>query len=83
MRAKPGCTPGVSPCCSEIIAVTSLFTSLLPRTGAWIGIAIGVVGELSWLSLIIPQALFLVPLTRFPAFIWLIWAGFRLPNKAA
>jgi hypothetical protein len=32
------------------------------------------------LSLVIPNALFLIPLTRFPAFIWLIGAGFALPK---
>lgn len=78
----PGYTVPLGLLCAGI-AVSSLFAGLLPRTGAWIGIAIGAVGELSWLSLIVPQALFLVPLTRFPAFIWLAWAGFRLPNKAA
>lgn len=29
-------------------------------------------------SLIVPQALFLIPLTRFPGFVWLIAAGFKL-----
>jgi hypothetical protein len=44
------------------------------------GLALAVIGELSALSLVIPQALFLIPLTRFPAFIWMIVAGFRLPK---
>jgi hypothetical protein len=37
------------------------------------------IGELSALNLVIPQVLFLIPLTRFPGFIWLIAAGFILP----
>jgi len=35
---------------------------------------------LSWLNLVTPRALFLVPLTRFFGFAWLIAAGFALPN---
>jgi hypothetical protein len=42
------------------------------------GVALGVIGELSWLNLITPKALFLVPLTRFPGFVWLIAVGFAL-----
>src|SRR6266700_1606530 len=41
---------------------------------------LAVCGELSWLNLVMPQALFLVPLTRFPGFVWLIAAGPALPN---
>jgi hypothetical protein len=33
--------------------------------------------------MVIPQALFLIPLTRFPGFIWLIAAGFALPRTVA
>jgi hypothetical protein len=32
--------------------------------------------------MVIPPALFLIPLTRFPAFVWLIAAGFLLPKSA-
>ena len=42
---------------------------------------LSIVGALSFLSLVIPQALFLIPLTRFPAFIWLVVAGFMLPKS--
>jgi hypothetical protein len=44
------------------------------------GIVLGIIGELSALSLIVPQALFLIPLTRFPGFVWLILAGFKLSS---
>jgi hypothetical protein len=47
------------------------------------GLALGIIGELSALSLVIPSLLFLIPLTRFPSFIWLILAGFRLPKSIA
>jgi hypothetical protein len=45
------------------------------------GLVLAVIGELSWLNLIAPQALFLIPLTRFPGFVWLIATGFALPNS--
>jgi hypothetical protein len=47
------------------------------------GLVLAVVGELSALSLIVPRALFLIPLTRFPGFIWLIAAGFALAGHRA
>jgi hypothetical protein len=40
-----------------------------------------VIGELSWFRMVIPSALFLIPLTRFPAFVWLIATGFLLPKS--
>lgn len=65
------------------ICVTSLFMKLLPRWLIVFGLVIAVIGELSWLDLITPKALPLIPLTRFPAFIWLIAAGFLLPKSRA
>lgn len=62
------------------VCVFAGFTKLLPKWLVVLGLAIAVVGELSWFSLVLPFALFLLPLTRFPAFVWLIAAGFVLPN---
>jgi hypothetical protein len=62
------------------IGVTAGMRRLLPGWLAVSGVALGVIGELSSLSLVIPGALFLIPLTRFPGFAWLIAAGFRLPS---
>ena len=53
---------------------------LLPKWLVVFGIVLAVIGELSALALVVPSALFLIPLTRFPAFIWLIAAGFALPK---
>jgi hypothetical protein len=78
-----GVAHGVS-AARELLAGVSIVagvTRLLPRRIVWLGIAIAVVGELSWISMILPGAKFLIPLTRFPAFVWLIAAGFALPNK--
>ena len=65
------------------VSITAGLTRLLPRWVVACGLAIAAVGEISWFSLFIPNALFLVPLTRFPAFVWLIAAGFALPKTTA
>jgi hypothetical protein len=36
-----------------------------------------------WINLVVSKALFLVPLTRFPGFVWLIAAGFAMPKTVA
>ena len=56
---------------------------LLPKWLVVFGLALAVCGELSWFNLILPGALFLIPLVRFPSFIWLIAAGFKLPRAIA
>jgi hypothetical protein len=65
------------------VSITAGFMRLLPRWVVACGLAIAVVGEISWISLFVPSATFLVPLTRFPAFAWLIAAGFGLPTTTA
>jgi hypothetical protein len=62
------------------VSVSAGLTKLLPRWIALLGLLLAVVGEASWLSLVAPQLLFLIPLTRFPGFVWLIAAGFALPR---
>jgi hypothetical protein len=62
------------------VSVTAGFNKLLPRWIVILGLVLAVVGELSWLDILFPKALFLIPLTRFPGFVWLIAAGFALPN---
>jgi hypothetical protein len=62
------------------ISIPAAMMKLLPRWIVVFGLVLFVCGELSWLNLITPKALFLVPLTRFPGFAWLIAAGFALPN---
>jgi hypothetical protein len=51
----------------------------LPRRLMGFGLAIGVLGELSSLSLLADSAAVLLPLTRFPGFIWLVSVGVCLP----
>jgi hypothetical protein len=63
------------------IAVPSYFARLLPRWFVFTGLAIALCGELSWLQMVAPSLLFLIPLTRFPGFLWIIAAGFLLPSR--
>ncbi len=62
------------------ISVTSAFMRLLPKWLIVFGLILAAAGELSWLNLAFPKLLFLIPLVRFPGFIWLIAAGFLLPK---
>ncbi len=63
------------------ISVPAAFLKLLPRWVIVLGLLLPVAGELSWFHLVSPQMLFLIPLTRFPGFVWLIAVGFALPKR--
>jgi hypothetical protein len=65
------------------IAITAGFGRLLPRSLIAVGVIIAVAGELSWLEMIFPEFLFLIPLARFPGFLWLIAVGFLMPKSIA
>jgi hypothetical protein len=62
------------------VSVPSAFMKLLPKWVIVLGMILAVAGELSWFHLVSPKALFLIPLVRFPGFIWLIATGFMLPK---
>ena len=62
------------------VAVPAAFFRLLPKWLVVSGLAIAICGELSWIYLMWPSALPLVPLTRFPGFAWMIAVGFVIPN---
>ena len=64
------------------VSITAGFMKLLPRWLVIFGIVLAFAGELSLLQLAFPQLLFLVPLVRFPAFVWLIATGFLLPRSS-
>ena len=63
------------------ISIPALVMKLLPKWLIIFGLTLAVIGELSFFSLLIPSAVFLIPLTRFPSFVWLIFAGFKLPSR--
>jgi hypothetical protein len=62
------------------IAISAGIMRLLPKWVVVLGLVLAVAGELSWFHLISPAMLFLIPLTRFPGFIWLIAVGVALPR---
>jgi hypothetical protein len=64
------------------VCIPAAFNKLLPKWLIAFGLLLAAAGELSWLNLVFPKALFLIPLVRFPGFIWLIATGFMLPRAA-
>jgi hypothetical protein len=62
------------------VSITAGFYKLLPRWIVVMGVVIAVLGELSWFEILSVKFVPLVPLTRFPGFIWMIAAGFALPR---
>lgn len=64
------------------ISVPLLFRRLTPRWIPILGLALAACGELSWLSIEFHSAVPLIPLTRFPGFVWMIAVGFALPTRA-
>lgn len=62
------------------LSIPALMGRLVPRWIAIFGLVVAVIGELSWLNFELPAALPLIPLTRFPGFIWMIAMGFALPS---
>jgi hypothetical protein len=65
------------------IAVPSGYMRLLPRWMLVFGFILGVIGETSCLALLSPAMTALIPLTRFPGFIWLMIAGFMLASTGS
>ena len=61
------------------LTIPAAFRKLIPKWIVVLGIAVAVCGQLSWLYMMFPGALPLVPLTRFPGFVWLIAIGLVLP----
>ena len=62
------------------VSVTAAFMRLLPKWVIILGMVLAAAGEISSLHLAFPQLLFLIPLVRFPGFVWLIAVGFLLPK---
>lgn len=63
------------------VSVSAGLSKLIPRWIMLLGLFLAACGELSVFHLIFPQLLFLIPLTRFPGFIWIIAVAFTLPNS--
>jgi hypothetical protein len=65
------------------VSITSYFTRLLPRWLTVCGLLIAIAGEFSSLSLIMYPASFLLPVTRFGGFLWLVAVATFLPKTRA
>ena len=63
------------------MAVPSLILGLLPRSLAWVGLAIAGLAELTTLVLIWPTLGPILPVARVSALAWLVLAGARLPLR--
>ena len=63
------------------VSVTCGFARLIPRWLVWLGIITAAFAELSSLSLVFPNLTFLIPLGRFPGFIWMTGVGFTLSKS--
>ncbi len=64
------------------VSVTTGLAKLLPKWLVIFGLLLAICGVLSWFSLILPDLLYLIPVTRFFGFIWLVITGFMLPKSS-
>jgi hypothetical protein len=81
--------PGFSMPMGLFVAGVSILANsmkLLPKWIIWSGFLIAVLGVMSCLNILLPVTNpipLLIPLTRFPAFVWLIAAGFALSKSSS
>jgi hypothetical protein len=65
------------------VTIPAAFMRLISKWIVVLGMAVAICGELSWLYMMVPGALPLVPLARFPGFVWIIAVGLALPSSAS
>jgi hypothetical protein len=63
------------------VTVPTALMNLVPKWIVVLGVAVAICGELSWLYLMVSGALPLVPLARFPGFVWIIAIALALPTS--
>lgn len=63
------------------VSVAGGLTRLLPRWLMWFGVLLAIAAEVSTLTLISERAAVLLPIARFPAFIWILGVAFTLPSR--
>jgi hypothetical protein len=63
------------------VSVTSYFTRLLPRWIVVLGMVVALAGELSSLSLVTYPANYLIPVTRYLGFIWMLAVAISLTRN--
>jgi len=62
------------------VCVPCLAFRLMPRWLCWFGLLVAAVCEVSALGMLWPKVWFLLPLARFPAFVWLMAASLTMPK---
>jgi hypothetical protein len=63
------------------VSLAGGLSGLLPRWLMWLGLGLALVSELATLTLVTPAAVYLLPLSRFGSFVWLIGVGATLPRS--
>lgn len=63
------------------ISVSGGIAGLLPRWILWSGLVLAVVAEVSTLMMIVPAAVYLLPVARLFTFVWMIAVGATLPKS--
>ena len=63
------------------ISIPAALYKLLPKWVIFLGFFVAVVGVLSWFEILSVRLLPLIPLTRFPGFVWIIAAGFTVGKR--
>jgi hypothetical protein len=63
------------------VSVSGGLSGLLPRWLGWAGVALAAVAELSTLVLVVPSAVYLLPIARLLTLAWMITVGAVLPRS--
>jgi hypothetical protein len=63
------------------ISIPAAFSKLLPKWVIILGLFVAAVGVLSWFEILSVRLVPLIPLTRFPGFVWIIAAGFTVGKR--
>jgi hypothetical protein len=63
------------------VSIPAAFMKLLPKWIVIFGLFLTGIGALSWFSWVFPKLCFLILLTTFASILWMIAAGFTLPNS--
>jgi hypothetical protein len=63
------------------ISVPCLFGAYAPKWLGWLGLILAGIAEISTLNLIFPKLVWMLPIVRFPSFIWMLGIGFTLIKK--
>jgi hypothetical protein len=62
------------------VSVSGGLAGLLPRWILWSGLVLAVIAEVSTVILVVPAAVFLLPVARLLTFVWMIAVGATLPK---